>query len=293
MSSPGETRVVQRALSLLRILRTGGGPLPLVQIAERANLSRATTLRLLRDLERNDLIRCSSETGRYSLGYGLLELAAALWESHGILELARPFIEELRQETGQTAALSVRVGLRHVTAISLESTQAVRAQYRVGRAAALHIGAAGRAILAYSSPEVVQRVLSGPLDRPNPRVIGHPEELLAELGAVRSRGFAVSQGERTTGLTALAVPVIGAGGFAEAATVVVSPLGLTGSEPDASSDFVEATKRVAKEFSNLLAASRLSLEGSMAIDDLPYGDGGKSFGSDQAQFQTEQPSLAR
>ena len=74
----GATRVqsVERASALLRAVAAASGPsATATALAETVGLNRTTTWRLLATLEQQRLVSLDRDTGRYSLGFGLIDLA--------------------------------------------------------------------------------------------------------------------------------------------------------------------------------------------------------------------------
>ncbi len=75
---PGSTRVqsVERAAAVLRAVAAADGPAgSATALAEAVGLNRTTTWRILTTLEHERLVTHDAETGTYSLGFGLIDLA--------------------------------------------------------------------------------------------------------------------------------------------------------------------------------------------------------------------------
>src|ERR1700686_3278406 len=68
---------VQRAAQILGVLGSGTPRLGVTEIAERLGLAKPTVHGLLRTLEAHELIPQDAETGKYSLGPGVLQLGNA------------------------------------------------------------------------------------------------------------------------------------------------------------------------------------------------------------------------
>ena len=74
------TRVqsVDRAVALLRAVAAASGPSATVTaLAESCGLNRATAWRILMTLEAQGMVVGDRESGRYSIGFGVIELAAS------------------------------------------------------------------------------------------------------------------------------------------------------------------------------------------------------------------------
>ena len=98
---------VQRAVAVLNVLGEAPGELGTNEIARRTRLNVSTVSRLLATLVDGGLVRHIPATGRYRLGIRILQLASVARESLDIRVLARPYLEELTELTGETATLSM------------------------------------------------------------------------------------------------------------------------------------------------------------------------------------------
>src|SRR5436853_137258 len=78
-------------------------------LVEATGLSRPTAHRLAAALEAHRLVGRDG-SGRYRLGLRLLGWAGAVSTELGLVEAARPVLEALRDETGESAQLFVRDG---------------------------------------------------------------------------------------------------------------------------------------------------------------------------------------
>jgi DNA-binding IclR family transcriptional regulator len=68
--------------------------------------------------------------------------------------------------------------------------------------------ASGRAILAFSTQEVIDEVLAGKLQRFTPKTVVDPSKLRAILEEIKRRGVSIVHGENQQQLSAVAAPII-------------------------------------------------------------------------------------
>jgi hypothetical protein len=80
-----------------------------------------------------------------------------------------------------------------------------------------HATALGKALLAFSPAELLNCLIAEGLTCYTPRTLTDPEELRRSLAVTRLTRVAVSRGEFEQSVSAVAVPVFGAGGIAAAA----------------------------------------------------------------------------
>jgi len=199
--------VLDRSVGILEAVR--GGCRSFAAIAAATGLTRPTTHRLLRALEAHGFVLQAPGVG-YVLGPRLLDLAAAARADLPLRELARPALERLAADTGESAQLYVRDGDRRICLDAIDSAHELRTIVDVGASLPLTKGSAGTVLLAWSPPDDLARPLG------------------ARLAAVRRRGWTDSHGERQTGVASVSAPVLGPGGELLAAISVSAPEGRLG-----------------------------------------------------------------
>jgi DNA-binding IclR family transcriptional regulator len=215
-------RSVDRAISILDLLAAGGGRTG-AEVARELRVHRSTALRLLGTLERHGMVERDPRTQRYSLGRRLPQLASVVTGEFDLRTVARPVCERLAVAAGETATLDVLAGdvivpIEQATA----STSVVSVNWLGGRYP-VHCTASGKAIAAFASAAVRQRLLGLPLDRVTPHTITDRDRLAAELDEARRSGVARTHEELEVGLDAIAAPVFGPGGDVVAALDVSGP----------------------------------------------------------------------
>lgn len=198
---------VHRAIAVLDVLADAGTDLGTNEIARRTGVNVSTVSRLLATLVDGGLLQYVPATGRYRLGIGILRLAGAARESLDVRALARPHLEELAAQTGETVTLSVPGEREVLTVDFVASDSSVRSVAAIGRNSVAHATAAGKVFLAWHGD-----LPDGDLESYTARTITDPAELAAEVRQVREQGWAKAVRERESDLSAVAVPVLDSGG---------------------------------------------------------------------------------
>ena len=88
----------------------------------------------------------------------------------------------------------------------------VRAEGLLHAVLPAHATAAGKAVLAFSPPEVVDRVIAAGLPAFTPHTITSPEVLRQKLSVIRLTQMATSRNEFECGKAAIAMPIFYRGG---------------------------------------------------------------------------------
>jgi DNA-binding IclR family transcriptional regulator len=144
MDSVSNVGVLDKAIGVLRAVEESG-PQSLLDLQSTTGLPRATLHRIAVALETHGLLRRES-SGRFCLGLGLVALGAAAADSFPIAGLARPRLQQLCEETGESVQLYVREGERRRCAVSLPSPHGLRWIVAEGSLLPLHLGSAGRVL---------------------------------------------------------------------------------------------------------------------------------------------------
>jgi DNA-binding IclR family transcriptional regulator len=194
---------VERALTVLDTLAEGE-ELGTNELARRTRINASTVSRLLATLAARGFVEHVPETGRYRLGLRLLQLGNAVLARLDLRRVARPQLEALVAETGETATLSAPGERDAITVDFVQSDEAsVQSVARIGRPSIAHATATGKVLLAFGAVELPRP----PLEVFTHRTITDPRVVEREIRRVRERGYAEALGEREEELNAIAAPV--------------------------------------------------------------------------------------
>ncbi|MEU9887450.1 IclR family transcriptional regulator [Sphaerisporangium sp. NPDC051017] len=194
---------VDRALDVLEALADRGGEAGLSEIAARTGLPYGTIHRLLQALLSRGYVRQESDR-RYALGSALVRLGGAA--ERMVAVWAQPYLEKMVALSGETANLAVMEGDFVVYVAQAASPRRLRMFAEVGRRVLPHSTAVGKVMLA-DRPDAAAVLARTGLPRRTEHTVTTVEEMMAELDAVRERGYAVDLGEEELGVHCLAVPV--------------------------------------------------------------------------------------
>ena len=153
-------RSVVRVLDILMALATRADGWTLTQIAGTLELPKTSTFSLLKTLEAGGYVRRNN--GEYRLGAAALKLGTVIAQAISFPRCARPVLEELARQTGETVMLGILSEQGHeVTYVDIiESDAALRFTVRVGNRRPLYAIASGKAILAFLPAAVQQAYLT-------------------------------------------------------------------------------------------------------------------------------------
>lgn len=194
--------------------------LGLGEIQQATGIPTSTVQRLVSNMVAEGLLDRVGD--RVRIGIRMAYWAGAAARGVDLLELAGPLLRELRETTGETAALFRTEGGHRVCIAVAETRHALRREMHVGRIVPLHTGSAGRVLLAWA-PELAEQVLAGPLEPLTDHTVTSPQRLRDLLADTRRDGFAITVAERDDGGSGLSAPVFDHAGEVAAALTISGP----------------------------------------------------------------------
>ncbi|SDL87452.1 IclR family transcriptional regulator [Bacillus sp. OK048] len=223
-----------RGLEILKLFGEERSTLSLVEIAKELDVSRTVPFRLLYTLQSLGYLSQDEATKRYSLTPKVLEIGFSYLSSLKLPEIAQPYIENLRDETGASCHLSILDG-HEVVYVGSAPVRGISAiNVNIGLRLPAHATANGKVQLAYQSKEQLNMVLYGSHLKPyTQRTQTDLLDLQQELEGIRYSGYAISRGELTLGIHSVAAPIFDRSGKVLAAVNVV------GTEKTFQDEFIE------------------------------------------------------
>jgi IclR family transcriptional regulator, acetate operon repressor len=222
----------------------------LTEAATYLAVASSTAHRLLAMLQYRGFVRQNQSTRAYEPGPALGSIAFAIMRQIDVRSRARPVLERLNKEFGETIHLG-RLEGQHISFLdSIESTRAVRVSSRVGRALPAHATSSGKATLSQMSGEELRRLYPHEdLDRITDNTITSRAKLERALDTIRRRGYALSNEESEDGVASVAVPVASPTGVLYAVNVSVPTHRMTRTLRN---EIADSLKSVADELSSIL-----------------------------------------
>jgi IclR family acetate operon transcriptional repressor len=200
---------IERAFAVLELVAASGGAVTLSALAREADLPPATLHRLAATLVDLGYLR-QEASRRYALGARLALLADR--SSAGLSATALPHLAHLVDAIGETSNLAVLDGDQVAYVAQVPGRHSMRMFTEVGRRVQPHCTAVGKALLAATRTDDEVRALlrrTG-LPRHTPHTVVDADDLLEQIAQVRSRGYALDEGEQEVGVRCVAVHVTGA-----------------------------------------------------------------------------------
>jgi IclR family transcriptional regulator, KDG regulon repressor len=214
---------VGKALDVLDMVASYGRPVRFSDLLTEADYPKATLYRLLQTLTHQGMLTLDPDTGTYALGVRLVRLAHAAWSQSSLAPIARPYLDELARETGETIHLA-QMDLGQVLYVDKRNAaKPVEMFAQAGKVGPAYCTGVGKAMLAYLPAEALEAALARQsFHRFTPHTLASRDALLKELEAIRQRGHAWDREEHETGIICCAVPILSRGGRVMGAISVTS-----------------------------------------------------------------------
>lgn len=219
---------VHRALEVL-IYLADNKEVGVRQLARDFSVNKATAYRLLSTLEQSNFVSQDQVTKKYRLGVETIRIGFSCLNNLRIVQVAKPYLEELSRKTNETVCLMIRQGSYGVYIDKIDSSQTVRVHAEIGQSTPLISGSASKALIAFLSLEE-QNDLLNEFDN---LLIDHSlskDILLNEFALIRKQGYAVSDEEIDPGVIAFGCPVFGFGNKLLASVSIPIPKGRADNE---------------------------------------------------------------
>ncbi len=199
-------QVIDRLTSLLEAIARHRDPVSLKVLAAETELHTSTAFRILAAAIENGLV--AREGSNYRLGIRLLQLGSRVASHQDLRREARPLMEALRDQIGETVNLTVRQGDEVVYLDRALPERMMRVEQRIGSRAPLHVTAVGKLMLGEGGEaacrEYAQRTKLPGYTRFS---FTDEEQLVQHVSGCARAGFAYDDEEAETGVGCIGVLV--------------------------------------------------------------------------------------
>ncbi|MBC7675874.1 MAG: IclR family transcriptional regulator, partial [Rhodoferax sp.] len=184
---------------------------------------KATMYRFLQTLTNQGMLAYDPERQSYSLGVRLVRLAHAAWSQSSLAPVARPWIDTLSADVGETIHLAQMDQAQVLYVDKRNATRAVEMFSQAGKVGPAYCTGVGKAMLAFLPPDMQDRAIERQsFHRFTPNTLCTPIALLAELQVIRKRGYAFDNEEHEPGIICIALPILTQSGRVMGALSVTS-----------------------------------------------------------------------
>lgn len=204
---------VGKALEVLEQVAGFDRPVRFGEVLEASNHPKATLYRLLQTLVNQGMLRYDDASQTYAPGLRLVRLAHTAWRQSSLAPVARPFLDDLSRQVGETIHLAQ---LDEGQVLYVDKRNAVRPIEMFSAAGKVGPGyctGVGKAMIAHlAEPDRETAIARQSFYRHTPATLTDAATFRAELDAIREAGIAYDREEHEPGIICIAAPILSGAG---------------------------------------------------------------------------------
>ncbi len=221
----GIVQSIDRALSILEYVVNAKDGATISELSKSLNLPKATIYRILHTMVKRGYIKSNDQNHKYRPGLKLFEIGSLVLNSLELRKDVHPYLEELKDKTGETIHLGILDEYEVLYVDKVESPQTVRMYSMIGKKAPLHCTGLGKILLAFSSPELLDEVVEKKgLKQYTENTIIDKEKLKIHLEEIRIRGYSIDDSEHEREIKCVSGPIFDYNGKLVAAFSISVPI---------------------------------------------------------------------
>jgi len=215
---------LQRGLMVMETIAAERRPLTVTEIAKRLSLTRSSVFRLIYTLRHMNFLEQAADKKQFTLGPRVLNIGFAYLASKDIIELSRPDLERLRDETNVSTHLAIRDDLDVLYLSCAQTRSGFLSNMNVGARLPAHVTPLGWLLLSDLPPREVSRLYHGrELVRMSPHTPTELGQLMMRVAEAAAHGHVVSRGLVELGGSSVSAPIFDRTGKVVAAIDVSGP----------------------------------------------------------------------
>lgn len=206
MEEKNPIQVSERIFHTIECLAQSG-PMGLLDLSKALHLNKSTVHRILNSLICMNYARQDPETLKYSLTYKFCGIANQILTQNSVIDIARPYIRRLAQQTDETVHL---VQLDGNSAVYIDKVEAphnsVRLVSMVGKTIPLYCSGVGKALLADMTDEEIRGIWKhSDIRRLTDYTVTDFSDFERLIAQIRRNGYATDDEENELGVRCIAV----------------------------------------------------------------------------------------
>lgn len=205
---PNSVEAVKVAMRMLNEMALARRAMRITELADKMGETKPRIHRHLATLKEMGMVEQEQATERYRLGWRLFQLGEAAGAQFDLRYRAEPYLIKLRDELRQTAVLAIPINDQPMIIATADNIYArICISVKPGNRPLPHCSAFGRLMLAYSSREAQQALLSDALLAETDNSLTDRQAVLDRLPLIRKRLYDYAAGEMMVGINTVVVPV--------------------------------------------------------------------------------------
>jgi len=199
---------VERALILLRYIIENEDGLSIREVSRHLGYTPATVQKQISALKSQGYVVQDQLTDRYHLGPDAINLGLIALSRLEVRQIARPHLEALSTESGETAFLAIARGDHAVYVDKVVSDHPIRMDASLGIGRPYNCTAVGKVLLVDLEREDIEILAEeGVFEKRTENSIVDVDKLLNEIEEIRERGWAHDNEEFDLSVNCIAAPI--------------------------------------------------------------------------------------
>jgi DNA-binding IclR family transcriptional regulator len=214
---------VAKALAVMDEVAAFGRPVRFAELLDRSPYPKATLYRLVQGLAKQGMLQFDPDRHTYAPGLRLVRLAHAAWRSAALAPVARPHVDALSDEVGETVHLAQLDGGQVLYVDKRTARRPIEMFSAAGKVGPAYCTGVGKAMLACLAEDDLTRAIARQsFHRFTPNTLTTEAALRAELQRICARGYATDREEHEPGIICIAHPIRTRGGRVLGAVSITS-----------------------------------------------------------------------
>ncbi len=214
---------VGKALDILDLVASFGRPVRFSEVLDQADFPKATVYRFIQTLTSQGMLMYDPDRQTYAPGIRLVRLAHAAWQQSSLAPVARPHIEKLAQDVGETIHLAQMDHAQVLYVDKIDPSKPIEMYSQAGKIGPAYCTGVGKAMMAYLDAARLADVIGQQSFHVFTEfTLSDAEALRAELIDIRSNGYGFDREEHEPGIICVALPILTARGRVLGALSVTS-----------------------------------------------------------------------
>ncbi|MBL4602717.1 MAG: IclR family transcriptional regulator [Emcibacteraceae bacterium] len=213
-----------RGLGVLEIIAKANEPLTIAEIGKKLGVSRSSAFRITYTLKHLGYLTTDKGDKLYGLGPRVLELGFSYLNRQGIIKIAKPHLEKLRDQTEVSSHLVIRDGKEVLYLDNIISKSSFVSNISTGERRPIYASVLGWLLLNDMNEDEIHELLQGEnftsLTEHTPK---NTDELLIRVNETKERGYVVSRGFVQRGGSTISAPIFDETGKVVAAIDISGP----------------------------------------------------------------------
>ncbi|NBD29909.1 MAG: helix-turn-helix domain-containing protein [Alphaproteobacteria bacterium] len=204
---------VGKALDVMDLVAAKGRPARFAELLAESDHPKATLYRLLQTLTSQGMLTYDEGRQTYAPGLRLVRLAHAAWQQSSLAPIARPLLDALSEQVGETIHLAQMDQGQVLYVDKRNARKPIDMFSEAGKIGPGYCTGVGKAMMAFLPEDDRAKAINmQAFFAHTPQTLTTAEALERELDAIRAEGVSFDREEHEQGIICIAAPILSATG---------------------------------------------------------------------------------